>query len=194
VKSPVRWVLVTAVAVWLLLGSGRERTSGASGWDPAPGAEAAHGLPEWQVLAPRHRITSPVPLIVFATPGWLGSVEIRVETRTGVHAAVTTARSLPWPAALAPLEPGDWCAVTVSGAHGRSAEAACLRAAIVPGADSPDSGGALSVGLPSAACLEGGPDLGAALLRSGVDRLPASGASATMSRDRGRAARAPRPR
>src|SRR5687767_14726203 len=84
---------------------------------------------DWQVLAPRHRGGSPAPITVFATPGWLGPVEVRIETRGRWHAAVTSARALSWPPALPPLPIGEWCSVSISGAHGRSAEAAYLRVA-----------------------------------------------------------------
>jgi hypothetical protein len=117
------------------------------------------------------------------TPGWNGAVVVRIETPRGVHAAATSARGLPWPSTLPPLAVGEWCAVSISGAHGRSAEAAYLRASPVDAGLDPDF---LSVGLPALACLRGGPDLVVATLRAGLVRMPDFRASATMTRARER--------
>ena len=138
----------------------------------------------WQVLAPRHRGTSPVPLTVLFTPGWLGPVEVRIETPRGCHATVTPARGIPWPQALPPLRVGDWCAVTIKGPHGRTAEAACVRVPLPKleaGMGEPDF---LDLGLPALAILRGGADLPVASLRAGVTEVPERGASATMARAR----------
>jgi hypothetical protein len=149
----------------------------------APEAPPVHADPAaWQVLAPRHRGVSPAPLAVLLTPGWLGAVEVRVETPRGVHAAVTAARSLPWPAALPPLRIGEWCSVTIRGPHGGAAEATFLRVrSPAPGRSDPDW---LGLGLPAAACLRGGPEGRAACLRAGVCGVPEWGPSANMPRAR----------
>lgn len=138
----------------------------------------------WQVLAPRHRGTSPVPLTVLFTPGWLGPVEVRIETPRGCHATVTPARGIPWPQALPPLRIGDWCAVTITGPHGRSAEASYVRVPLPKleaGMWEPDL---LDLGLPAVAILRGGADLPVATLRAGVTQVPERGPSATMARAR----------
>jgi hypothetical protein len=138
----------------------------------------------WQVLAPRHRGTSPVPLTILFTPGWLGPVEVLIETPRGRHATVTPARGIPWPQALPPLRVGDWCAVTIRGPHGRRAEAAYLRVPLPrleAGMGEPDF---LELGLPALAILRGGAELPVASLRAGVTEVPERGPSATMARAR----------
>jgi hypothetical protein len=122
-------VALLGIAVVLLCLEGHEDPrvlpvrGAAASWEEALG---------WSVLCPRGTGTSPVPLIAFATPGWLGSVEVTLEAPGRTFVCVTEERSLPWPEQLRPLAVGEWCAVMVAGARGRSAEAAYLRIALTP--------------------------------------------------------------
>jgi hypothetical protein len=184
------------VVVWLCATMPRGLGTEAAPMEPRRSVREAPEprVPEWQVLAPRHRETSPAPIVAFVTPGWSGHVEVRVETPRGVHTTVTRGRSLSWPRELRPLATGAWCAVTVSGCGGRMATATALR--VPPPRDGARESAAdfLSVGLPAAACLDGGPHLGAALLRAGLERLTAPRRSDTMARARERGVQAPWPR
>jgi hypothetical protein len=116
-------VIATAGALASMRGAGRVDA-------PPPRDRAAwERACAWKVLAPRGRGASPMPLIAFATPGWLGPVEVTVETRSGRTVSVTTSRAFPWPESLGSLRVGDWCSVTVAGPAGRRAAAAYLRLA-----------------------------------------------------------------
>jgi hypothetical protein len=125
--------LVTAVAIlaalWLLAAPRAAPPPAAP--DRGEAADWTEAL-EWRVLCPRGRGSSPAPIVAFATPGWLGPVEVTIETRERSTVVTTANRTLPWPVDLGVLAVGDWCAVTVSGPLGKAASTAFLRCAPVP--------------------------------------------------------------
>jgi hypothetical protein len=84
---------------------------------------------EWAVLCPQGRGVSPVPIVALATPGWLGAVEVTIETPRRTVVSRTGARSLGWPEALPPLAIGEWCTVIVSVAGEVRASSSYLRIA-----------------------------------------------------------------
>ena len=86
----------------------------------------------WAVLCPRGAGTSPTPIVAFVTPGWLGPVEVTIETRARTIVCMTSGRTLAWPESLGALGVGEWCAVTVAGSSGKRAAAAYLRSAPEP--------------------------------------------------------------
>jgi hypothetical protein len=129
----VRVVLTIAAltaAVWFVAAA--PAPEGAEPPAPPAAPDAWIWAESWEVLCPRGPGTSPTPIVAFATPGWLGPVEVTVETARGRHVSVTSARTFAWPEALGALGVGDWCAVTLAGPAGRSAAAAYLRTAPVP--------------------------------------------------------------
>jgi hypothetical protein len=122
-------VALIGTALVLLCLEGHREPAVSPVWGSAVGWKEAMG---WSVLCPRGAGTSPVPLVAFATPGWLGAVEVTIEAPGRTFVCVTAERSLAWPAQLRPLAIGEWCAVTVAGPRGRGAEAAGIRVASRP--------------------------------------------------------------